>query len=170
MAVVGVGVDILEIARMERVLERTPRFASKVFSEEECYYCNQKMRPAAHYAVRFAGREAVLKALGTGFGSGVKFDDISFVVDKRGKPKAVVKGRAKELMDEKQIISIEISFSHTKELAVANAVAITQAAVPEPEHKEDSKQQLQQSFKEMRFVLDDLDELKQIKTKEMDNE
>ncbi len=157
MAVVGVGVDILEIERMERVLERSPRFVQKVFSEQERHYCEHKVRPAAHYAARFAAREAVLKALGTGFGCGIKFSDISIELDKKGKPLVILEGRAKEIMEEKGVISVEVSLSHTQSLAVANAVAITQAAVPEKEQKEDTKYKLQQSFKEMRSLLDEMD-------------
>ena len=64
MALAGVGVDIFEIARMERALRRHPRLATRVFTEQEQQYCNSKARPAQHYACRFAAREAVLKALG----------------------------------------------------------------------------------------------------------
>ena len=62
----GIGVDMLEIARMERVIERRPSFLKRVFTKEERAYCGRRARPAEHYAARFAAREAVLKALGTG--------------------------------------------------------------------------------------------------------
>ena len=65
MALAGVGVDILEIARMERALERTPRVAERAFTPEEREYCERAARPAERYAARWAAREAVLKALGT---------------------------------------------------------------------------------------------------------
>ncbi len=67
MAEAGIGVDIVEISRMKSILEKTPSFARRVFTEEERAYCDASSRPAAHYASRFASREAVLKALGTGF-------------------------------------------------------------------------------------------------------
>ena len=59
MAEAGIGVDIVEISRMKSILEKTPSFARRVFSEEECAYCDASSRPAAHYASRFASREAV---------------------------------------------------------------------------------------------------------------
>ena len=71
MAEAGIGVDIVEISRMKSILEKTPSFARRVFTEEERAYCDASSRPAAHYASRFASREAVLKALGTGFSQGV---------------------------------------------------------------------------------------------------
>lgn len=68
MAEAGIGVDIVEIARMERIMRDTPGFFPRMFTEEERQYCEASARPAAHYACRFAAREAVLKALGVGFG------------------------------------------------------------------------------------------------------
>ncbi|MFZ2756804.1 MAG: 4'-phosphopantetheinyl transferase superfamily protein, partial [Atopobiaceae bacterium] len=62
MSLAGVGVDIVEIARMDAILRRTPRFRARVFTPEERSYCDARSRPAAHYAARFAAREAVLKA------------------------------------------------------------------------------------------------------------
>ena len=70
MATAGIGVDMLEIDRMERVLARRPNFVRRVFTEEERAYCDKCARPAEHYAARFAAREAVVKALGTGFSDG----------------------------------------------------------------------------------------------------
>ena len=94
MAEAGIGVDIVEISRMKSILEKTPSFARRVFTEEECAYCDASSRPAAHYASRFASREAVLKALGTGFSQGVGRKDVSVTRDKLGKPKALLSGRA----------------------------------------------------------------------------
>ena len=93
MAEAGIGVDIVEISRMKSILEKTPSFARRVFTEEERAYCDASSRPAAHYASRFASREAVLKALGTGFSQGVGRKDVSVTRDKLGKPKAIGKRR-----------------------------------------------------------------------------
>ena len=97
MARAGIGVDIVEIARMESILKRTPSFATRVFTDEERAYCESSNRPAAHYACRFAAREAVLKALGTGFSSGIGRRDVSVSRDASGKPVAVLNGRALEI-------------------------------------------------------------------------
>ena len=64
MALAGVGVDILEIARMQRAIETNRRFLERVFTAEERAYCDKSARPAENYAARFAAREAILKALG----------------------------------------------------------------------------------------------------------
>ena len=71
MALAGIGVDMLEISRMERVMRRRPSFLRRVFTDDERAYCERCARPAEHYAARFAAREAVLKALGCGFAEGV---------------------------------------------------------------------------------------------------
>lgn len=73
---VGLGVDIVEIARMKKILERTPSFARKVFSCEECCYCEDTAMPEVHFATRFAAKEAVVKALGCGFTRGIGVRDI----------------------------------------------------------------------------------------------
>ena len=72
MAEAGVGVDIVQISRMERIRQVTPGFFTRVFTAEEVQFCETSSRPMAQYACRFAAREAVLKALGTGFGSAVR--------------------------------------------------------------------------------------------------
>ncbi len=75
--IIGSGVDVIEIARIERVLgERGDRFERRVFSAAEIEDCRQTRRPAAHYAVRFAAKEAVMKAIGTGWARGVRWVDI----------------------------------------------------------------------------------------------
>ena len=75
---VGLGVDIVEIERMRRILDRTPSFAHKVFTDAEQDYCNRKGNPATHYAARFAAKEAVCKALGTGIlASGIGMRDVA---------------------------------------------------------------------------------------------
>ena len=77
MALAGIGVDMLEIARMQQAIERRPHFIRRMFTDAERAYCERTARPAEHYAARFAAREAVLKALGTGFSSGIGFQDVS---------------------------------------------------------------------------------------------
>ena len=77
MALAGIGVDMLEIARMQQAIERRPHFIRRMFTDAERAYCERTARPAEHYAARFAAREAELKALGTGFSSGIGFQDVS---------------------------------------------------------------------------------------------
>lgn len=79
--IIGSGVDVIEIARIERVLgERGDRFERRVFTPGEIEACRRTGRPAAHYAVRFAAKEAVMKAVGTGWSGGVRWVDIETCV------------------------------------------------------------------------------------------
>ncbi len=80
--IIGSGVDVIEIARIERVLgERGDRFERRVFSPAEIEDCRRTRRPAAHYAIRFAAKEAVMKAVGTGWAHGVRWVDIEIQSD-----------------------------------------------------------------------------------------
>ena len=79
MTLAGIGVDMLEIARMQHALDERPYFIRRLFTEDERMYCEHTARPAEHYAGRFAAREAVLKALGLGLGNGVGIGDVSVV-------------------------------------------------------------------------------------------
>ena len=158
-----IGVDIVEVSRMERVLKKTPSFASRMFTEEERLYCDSKARPAAHYAARFAAREAVLKALGTGFSEGIGRKDVSVSRDNRGKPYAKLIGRAAEIAEDLGIVEIALSITHTGDLAVANAMAITQGARPLPKDSgSDERAELARSFKEARTVLEELERVQEL--------
>lgn len=153
----GIGVDMLEIARMERVMKKRPSFLTRVFTDEERAYCDSFARPAEHYAARFAAREAVLKALGTGFSQGIGVKDVSVRNDESGRPFAVLTGRAKEIAAEKGVQEIALSLSHTQEVAVANAVAVTEESRPKVEERPDPAQELLASFKAARTVIDELE-------------
>ena len=158
MAEAAIGVDIVEIHRIEEIISRTPSFVTRLFTEEERAYCDASARPAAHYACRFAAREAVLKALGTGFGQGVGRKDVSVSRDQNGRPVAVLAGRALEVAQAQGIVEVAISLSFTSDLAVANAMAITADARPKPKPaKQDERALIAQSFKEARSVLDELE-------------
>lgn len=157
MALAGVGVDIVEISRVERALSRNPRFAERLFTEEERAYCEGRPRPAEHYACRFAAREAVLKALGTGFSQGIGWQDVSVSRDASGRPRAVLAGRAAEVARERGVQEVALSLSFTRELAVANAVAVTEAARPRRDEAPDPKAALAASFREARSLIDELD-------------
>lgn len=154
----GIGVDMVEIDRMERIIDRTPSFARRVFTEEERAYCERMARPAVHYAARFAAREAVLKALGTGFSQGIRVQDVSVSRDEQGRPRVLLSGRAAEIARAQGVEEIALSLSHTNELAVANALALTASSRPRPKKaKQDERAQIAQSFREARAVLDELE-------------
>ncbi len=152
---VGLGVDIVEIARMKRILERTPSFKEKVFSAEERAYCDSKAKPEIHYATRFAAREAVLKALGTGFSQGIRACDVTVARNAKGKPRAVLLGKAAEVAKELGVIELPLSLSYTHSDAVACAMAITRASVQAAETRVDPMEELAAQFKEARALLDE---------------
>ena len=154
---VGLGVDIVDIARMRAILDRTPSFAAKVFSDEERAYCDATASPEAHYATRFAAKEAVLKALGTGFARGIRPRDIEVRRTSKGRPYVVLTGRAREIAGELGVRELPISLSYTHTEAVACAMAITQDASQVRERREDPMVALAQQFKEARAMLDDID-------------
>jgi holo-[acyl-carrier protein] synthase len=121
--IVGLGVDICEIARMERALGRHPTMRPRVFTPEEIAYCDGKARPGESYAGRFAAREAVIKALG-GY-RGKRWQDISVTRHPSGAPIIALTGNAKRRADALGISRVLITFTHEKTSAVAFAVAVT---------------------------------------------
>lgn len=158
MAVLGIGVDIVEIERMGRVLARTPRFKERVFTPEERDYCSNRANPDAAFAGCFAAREAVLKALGVGFGAGVGFKDVAVGHDSKGRPLALLSGGAKKAAEAQGVTEVHVSVTHTRGVAVANALAVTREAVPvQAAAKADESAMLAARFKEAKSLLDELD-------------
>jgi len=155
VSVLGLGVDIVEIDRMKAAMIRTPRLKERIFSADERWYCEHKARPEVHYALRFAAKEAVLKALGTGF-SGMRFRDVEVVREGTGRTGPRLTGRAAERAEELGVIEMHLSLSFTHTTAVASAVAITADARPAKDERVDPRAQLAADFKEARALLDDI--------------
>lgn len=110
----SIGVDIIEIDRIEKIIEEFGDiFLKKVFSEEEIRYCKSKAKPSQHFAARFAAKEAIAKALGTGFKNNLMLRDIEVRNEVNGKPYVYFKG----IRDDRFIISI----SHSDHYVVAVA-------------------------------------------------
>ncbi|HWL90828.1 MAG TPA: holo-ACP synthase [Actinomycetota bacterium] len=122
MDIVGLGVDICEIARMERAIARHPTLRDRVFTPEEIAYCDSKARPAESYAGRFAAREATIKALG-GY-RGRLWQDISITRHPSGAPAIRLDGNAKRRADALGVTDVLITFTHEKTSAVAFAIAV----------------------------------------------
>jgi holo-[acyl-carrier protein] synthase len=120
--IVGLGVDICEIARIERALARHPTMRARVFTPEETAYCDAKARPAESYAGRFAAREAVIKALG-GY-RGRRWQDISVTRRPSGAPEVLLAGNAKDRADALGVSRVLITFTHERTNAVAFAIAV----------------------------------------------
>lgn len=120
----GVGVDIIETSRIKKIIDKKgERFLNKVFTKAEQEYCrNKKKGMHESFGVRFAAKEAVFKALGTGWQKGVSWLQVEIRNDELGKPCAVLTGKAKEIAERLGIETILLSLSHTKEYCMAFAV------------------------------------------------
>ena len=149
----GLGVDIVEIDRMREALRRHPRMKERIFSADERAYCESRNRPEVHYALRFAAKEAVLKALGTGF-AGMSFQDVEVIRDGTGRPSPKLHGRAAEVAEEIGVVEMHLSLSYTHTTAVASAVAMTTPDIPAQEPADPARVRAQ-AFKEMRSIVDD---------------
>lgn len=117
----GTGVDIVEISRIRKSLNNE-KFISRIFTEQEQAYCNgRNVLKASSYAARFAAKEAVVKAFGTGMRGGT-WQDIEVVVDEGGAPHIKLHGYFAYSATKRKIYNIFISLSHSKEYAIAQAV------------------------------------------------
>ena len=153
---VGLGMDIVALPRMKRILQRSPAFAKRVYTEGEQAYCNATASPYIHYATRFAAKEAVLKALGTGFAFGIDPRDVEVTKNATGRPLVRLHARAKEIANMLGVKEIPLSLSFTHEEAVACAIAITKESISIREQRVDPMEELTRQFKETRSILDDM--------------
>ena len=110
MSVLGVGVDIIETERIERSLERFgERFLHRVFTDGEIGYCQSMKYPARHFAARFAAKEAVSKAFGTGIGKAMGWREIDIRKKESGEPFVILNGGAEWLAGERGVNSVFVS-------------------------------------------------------------
>ncbi len=122
--IVSCGVDICETERIRRMLaEHGDRFLERTFTEEEKAYSLGRPREAEHLAGRFAAKEAVLKALGTGWSAGISWLDVSISILPSGEPRVTLLARAAEVARERGIKTVHISLSHCHKYAVATVIA-----------------------------------------------
>ncbi len=117
-----VGVDMIEIERVERTLAHYERFRERVFTNAEREYCESRPNPPQHYAARFAAKEAALKALGTGWTGGIAWQDVEVVSETTGAPALLFHNLARELFQRSGARVAHLSISHTSEHAIAQVV------------------------------------------------
>lgn len=120
--IVGIGVDAVEMDRFRAALRRTPGMRERVFTDEELAYADESSDPVPSLAVRFAAREAVMKAMGVGLGA-FGFHDVFIRRESTGRPSLVVEGVAARLANERGIEHWHVSLSHTDGTAIAFVVA-----------------------------------------------
>jgi holo-[acyl-carrier protein] synthase len=120
------GIDLVEINRVQRLLDGHKKYWDEIFTSREVDYClKKKKNPFQHFAVRFAAKEAMLKALGIGLLSGFKLKDIEVVNDISGRPKINLYGKVKKLAEENGVRDISISLSHSSQYAIAQVLLIS---------------------------------------------
>lgn len=123
--ILGLGTDVVEVARIERMIEdHGDHFLHRVFTAGEIEHCQPRREAAQHFAGRWAAKEAVMKALGTGFTKEVGWTDVDIGVRPSGQPYVRLHGSARNYATGLGIGEILISISHTKNIATATAVAL----------------------------------------------
>jgi holo-[acyl-carrier protein] synthase len=122
--IIGIGVDLVKIDRIAKAGKSHAGFLERVFTAKEREYCGRQKYPAQHYAGRFASKEAVLKAFGTGMTAGMKWTDIEVLHGEGGGPIVNLFGAARDLADLKGVRQVLLSYSHDEGYAVAQAVLV----------------------------------------------
>lgn len=114
----GIGIDLIEVERIKKLVEKSPRFLNRIFTPQEIRYCQDKKNKYQHYAARFAAKEAFFKALGRK----IKWTDIGLTNLSSGQPQLEIKGT--QLKEEFSIDNIHVSIAHLKEYAVAVVILL----------------------------------------------
>lgn len=126
--VIGIGTDIIECSRIAKMIEKHGEiFLTRVYTQNEIAYCSGRKAANQHYAGRWAAKEAVLKALGTGWAHGIQWTNVEVVNQQGGKPNIVLEGMAREISLQQGVREMMISISHCRNYAVAYATALGEA-------------------------------------------
>jgi holo-[acyl-carrier protein] synthase len=132
MNVLGIGTDIIECLRIAHMIERHGElFINRVYTPHEIRYCQSRKQATQHFAGRWAAKEAILKALGTGWRKGISWRDIEIRNDPGGKPVVGLRGGARDMVEKLGIREMLVSISHCRSHATAYALALG----AEPPHK-----------------------------------
>ena len=127
MKIYGIGIDVIEIERIEGAIgEFGQHFLDRIFSPAEQAYCSRQSRPVIHYAARWAAKEAVSKALGTGIGEKLRWTDVEVLRKVTGEPGIELTGAAAAFGEGIGLGEVKVSLTHAKHYAAANAVVLVQ--------------------------------------------
>jgi holo-[acyl-carrier protein] synthase len=138
MIILGIGTDIIECPRIGKMIEQHGEFfLRRVYTPREIRYCQSRKHAIEHFAGRWAAKEAILKAMGTGWSKGIAWTDIEIRSGQGQRPEVMVGGVAKEVTRERQIGEILVSISHCRTYATAYAMALAREAAkpasPDPQ-------------------------------------
>jgi holo-[acyl-carrier protein] synthase len=123
--IIGIGTDITECLRIARMIERHGElFIGRVYTPEEIKYCQSRKQATQHFTGRWAAKEAILKAIGTGWRRGISWRDMEIRNEPGGKPVVAVRGGVKDVVEQLGIAEIQVSISHCRSHASAFAIAI----------------------------------------------
>lgn len=140
MEILGIGTDIVECPRIGKMIEQYGElFLRRVYTQREVRYCQSRKHAIEHFAGRWAAKQAVLKALGVGWSSGISWTDIEIRPGENGQPQVMVCGVAKEVAREREIADILITLSHCRTYATAYAMALARKPTENPEGKPSSQ-------------------------------
>jgi holo-[acyl-carrier protein] synthase len=122
--IIGIGTDIIECLRIGQMIERHGElFISRVYTEHEIQYCQSRKQAIQHFAGRWAAKEAILKALGTGWRKGISWRDVEVCNEPGGRPVVALHGGARDVVEQLGITEMLISISHCRSHATAYALA-----------------------------------------------
>lgn len=137
MNVLGIGTDIIECLRIAQMIERHGElFINRVYTPLEIRYCQSRKQATQHFAGRWAAKEAILKALGTGWRKGISWRDIEVRNDHSGRPVVGLRGGARDIVEQRGIREMLVSISHCRSHATAYALALG-TEVPAPSEEKD---------------------------------
>jgi holo-[acyl-carrier protein] synthase len=123
--IIGIGTDITECLRIARMIERHGElFIGRVYTPEEIHYCQSRKQATQHFTGRWAAKEAVLKALGTGWRRGISWRDVEVRNEPGGKPNVVLHGGAREVAGRLGVAEVLLTISHCRTHATATAIAV----------------------------------------------
>lgn len=131
MQILGIGTDIVECPRIGKMIEQHGElFLRRVYTEREIGYCQARKHAIEHFAGRWAAKEAILKALGTGWSRGISWTDLEVRNQPGGAPRVMVRGGARDVALQRGIADILVSISHCRTYATAYAMAVARADAP----------------------------------------
>ena len=125
MSLVGIGIDVVEVSRIRSSMDEFGvKFLARIFTERERDYCERQKMPEMHYAARFAAKEAISKAFGTGIGKDVSWLDMEIIKKSGGEPEVQLSCAAALKAKEVKAGQVMVSLTHSKDYAAANAVIV----------------------------------------------
>ncbi|MEN8774145.1 MAG: holo-ACP synthase [Akkermansiaceae bacterium] len=125
MNLIGIGIDVVEVSRIRSSIDEFgQKFLNRIFTDQEREYCQRQKRPELHFAARFAAKEAISKAFGTGIGKDVGWLDMEIIRKASGEPEVSLTGAAAQCAKDRGVAQVMVSLTHAKHYAAANAVVM----------------------------------------------